>query len=126
MGELESHHLRCAPLPAYDKITRSCPGDAMPRGAAQRGCWAPDGISPPRAPTGPLGWLRDFGLDIITRERQPAPPRALCAARQKPACAPAQAACTPCKRNTYVRQRPSGRDGAHLHHQWGELPKPTG
>ena len=24
-GELESHYLRCAPLPAYDKITRSCP-----------------------------------------------------------------------------------------------------
>ena len=23
--ELESHYLRCAPLPAYDKITRSCP-----------------------------------------------------------------------------------------------------
>ena len=33
-ARLESHYyLRCAPLPAYDKIARSCLGDAMLRGA---------------------------------------------------------------------------------------------
>ena len=51
--ELESHYLRCAPLPAYDKITRSSLGDAMPRGAEQRGSGAPEvarergGVRPP-------------------------------------------------------------------------------
>ena len=51
--QLESHYLRCAPLPAYDKTTRSSLGDTRPRGAEQRGSGAPEvarergGVRPP-------------------------------------------------------------------------------
>jgi len=62
--ELESHYLRCAPLPAYDKITRSSLGDTRPRGAEQRGSGAPEVARERRGRAAPVCILSNNNLSF--------------------------------------------------------------